>query len=79
MRALGHFEFEVLIGHLGGDGDMGLELTKDARADDVCQQRHLVCEFHRAHRGHHLGENELSCCGPRGQTRSWQATGVAFS
>lgn len=30
MRALGHFEFEVLIGHLGGDGDMGLELTKDA-------------------------------------------------
>lgn len=29
IRGLGHFEFEVLVGHLGGDGDMGLELTKD--------------------------------------------------
>lgn len=29
-EGFGTFEFEVLIGHLGGDGDMGLELTKDA-------------------------------------------------
>lgn len=35
IRGLDHFEFEVLGGHLGGDGDMGLELTKDVRADDV--------------------------------------------
>ena len=28
MGRLGHFEFEVLVGHPGGDGDIGLELTK---------------------------------------------------
>lgn len=35
IRGLGHFEFKVLMGHAGGNGDIGLELKKDVRTETI--------------------------------------------